>query len=184
MSEMNFLLSVCKNDKEEMILRTMWELALRAQEATGLKVSDFVLYGGEHKVFIREEIAKGDSSGFVPIISQDYLDKLRSYINRQHLDRWNYLFNYTEERKVYTKRHIMLICKRIGRRAKLPAFRSHFLRHSRARWLFEKGCAPDTVRDFLRHKDVWVTLTIYGNFTKKAHVDHLRSLGKPIWTYG
>lgn len=153
-------------------------------ELTGLKVGDFELQGEAQRLFIRKEISKGDySSGYIPIQSQEYVDRLWESVSANKLEPQDYLFNYTAQKKPYTKRHNMRICKTIGKRAGISWFRSHMLRHSRARWLLDNKCAPDSVRAFLRHRDIMTTMWIYGNFTDEAHFDHISSLQKPMILY-
>jgi integrase len=78
----------------------------------------------------------------------------------------------------------MRICKAIEKRTGIQNFRSHILRHSRARWLFDQRYVPETVQKFLRHKDILTTLKYNGTFVKEQHYEQIMSLPKPNWVLG
>ncbi len=171
LEDVKILLSYCKNDLERMLILMGWNLGLRCKELKGLKVGDIDLWQGE--VFIRNEISKGScSSRYIPIISNQFLDKIRDYINKYNLDSDDYLLNFCVlhpgEKKAYTKRHLRRIAKEIGKSAGRSGFHLHLLRHGIARWLLINNYPIRFVKDFLGHSNIGITVNLYGHFDRQT----------------
>ena len=139
-----------------MIILLMWSFALRCRELSGLRVRDINFFKGE--IHIPEEIAKGDSDGFIPFVSSEFMHDLQGYIHDNRLNSPDYVIHHGRNRKPYSTRQIHRIVKGIGIKAGLPHMRPHLLRHSKARWLLENGYNIGFVKQFLRHKRVQITV--------------------------
>lgn len=178
----NLMLSKCKNQNEELLILVGWNLALRSLEIAGLKVHDFDFI---HKTaFIREEASKGNySSGYIPIISNKFMDRIKRFIEAKNLGNDDYLLNYTKHRTPYTTRHLRRMAKSIGTRAGMPEFHTHMLRHSMARWLIEAGHNLSFVKDFLRHTSIQMTVDLYGQFELKDRLRQAQEGRQPIFVY-
>lgn len=178
----NLMLSKCKNPNEELLILVGWNLALRSLEIAGLKVHDFDFI---HKtVFIREEASKGNySSGYIPIISNKFMDRIKGHIEAEDLGTGDHLLNYTKARKPYTTRHLRRMAKSIGARTGMPEFHTHMLRHSMARWLIESGYNLSFVKDFLRHTSIQMTVDLYGHFELQDRLRQAQEGKQPIWVY-
>jgi integrase len=190
------ILGACKNDKERMMIKVGWNMALRVSEIVGIRVLDFDLSVVSSKLIVPARIAKMGSGGTVKIYSESFRFDLLEYIEKNGLERFDYIFNYTKERKPYTSRHIIRVFNNIGKRAYSGevfqreivnekrghyrnVFHPHMLRHSRARYLIQNGIEPDAVKSFLRHSDVQTTFSFYGNFFDEENFKQLENLPAP-----
>ncbi len=172
MEDIKILLNYCTNDLERMIILIGWNLGLRCKELCGLKCGDIDF--GQKEVFIREEISKGDySSRYVPVISNQFLEKMRDHIDTYVLSYDDHVINYnvlhpSKEHKPYTTRHIRRVVKEIGRRAGRPGVHPHLLRHGIARWLLINNYPLRFVKDFLGHSNIGITGDLYGHFDRQT----------------
>lgn len=153
-------------EKHLLVINLGWYLALRAKEICGLRFNDFNHI--DREVFIRLEIAKGKSEGYVPIKDQSFLDEIEAYKSKKGYFEQDFVLNYSASKKGYTTRQIHRMAKKVGELVGFPGFYTHMLRHSRARWLLENGYNYKYVQKYLRHADPLTTLRMYAHFDKSS----------------
>jgi integrase len=186
----------CKNEKEKMLMKTAWEFALRVGELVKIRVSYFDLTSSNPKLILPESIKKKRRGGTIDIFNKKYKCELQEYIEKNGLERHDYLFNYTKQRKPYTSHHIIRVFNNIGKRAYAGqiyqrdpinvknnqyrnVFHPHMLRHSRARYLIQNGVFPYALQSFLRHSDIVTTYSYYGTFFEEENHRQLKDIPSP-----
>ncbi len=181
--KIKFMRKLCQDKnkpKHEMVISVGWVLALRLREIAGLKVSDFDFW--EQVVYIRTEISKGrHSQGYVPIIDYGFIEQLKSYISQFGLISDDFLLSHGKGRNPYSTRRINYMVHEAGKWAGEPELHPHLLRHSRAKWLLEKGYNYRFVQAFLRHSDPLTTLRTYARFSKEDILRQAREGEKADW---
>ena len=73
----------------------------------------------------------------------------------------------------YTYNNIYYRFKVLGKKAKVPHFHAHILRHSRGRHLSEAGVPMERISEILDHRRLDTTAKIYGNLRAEQRAKYL-----------
>ncbi len=155
-----------KNDKQRLILKIQYALALRVHEVVKIKWTDFVqTYSHELKCLVYDLriIGKGNYCDIVPVPSETITEITQILGN--NFGTSGYLFK-GQFKDHYSERSVQAV---IGRAMEqcgiLKDGSTHLLRHSRATHLLQNGSSLRHVQMILRHKKS-TTTEIYTHLSK------------------
>ena len=74
----------------------------------------------------------------------------------------------------YNYSHIRYRFQKLGKKAKIPEFHAHILRHSRARHLSQSGVPMERVSEILGHRKLDTTQKIYGSLRAEDRAKYLK----------
>lgn len=136
--------------EDRLLIRMMFEMALRITEAINIKIDDI----DGRRVFI---IGKGRKAANV-YMSEELSEYVNLYIEARGLD--GYLFPAKHaacEGKPISKGAASVRIKKAFLRAGISGAYPHAIRHSRATDLQRNGAPNDVIKEFLRHSSVSTT---------------------------
>ncbi len=155
-----------KNDKQRLILKIQYALALRVHEVVKIKWTDFVQsYSQELKCLVYDLriIGKGNYSDVVPVPAETIQEITETLGN--NFGTAGYLFK-GQFKEHYSTRSVQIIINRAMDECKiLKDGSTHLLRHSRATHLLQNGSSLRHVQMILRHKKS-TTTEIYTHLSK------------------
>jgi len=142
------LLEASQTPTEVAIVTILFDSGMRIGELLKLEDTDV---DWEH-AFIFAHREKTNMEGWVPI-SRRSLNALKEYLTWRHTkDRRLFPFEYYD---------VWLWLKKLGKRAGIPNFHPHILRHSRAVQIRMAGGRLEDIKDLLGHRSLNTTM-IYG----------------------
>lgn len=177
--EVKAIINSPSNDKEKMILSTLYYTGARINELININTSDINFDNKSLKI-----IGKGNKIRIVPLIDE-YMNLLKNYISKNNISNNEILLKSNQKDK-YTSNGIRYI---ISKYTKNISFKvtPHTFRHSIASHLLEADTSIIYIRDFLGHKHISTT-EIYAkvnlNLKKKALESNMPNLEvneKPKW---
>lgn len=160
LEEIRKILSVCKDTREELLIKLMINCGLRCNEVVNIELSDF--YNDKGIVMMRV-LGKARNSLKQDLIKID--DRLFALI-QEYVKQYNiqdYLFvstsNHNTNGKLTTKT-IRYIVKHLFEKAGLDMdmLSTHSTRHTTCELLLEKGMPIQEVSEFMRHKSINTTI--------------------------
>lgn len=177
--EVKAIINSPSNDKEKMILSTLYYTGARINELININTSDINFDNKSLKI-----IGKGNKIRIVPLIDE-YMNLLKNYISKNNISNNEILLKSNQKDK-YTSNGIRYI---ISKYTKNISFKvtPHTFRHSIASHLLEADTSIIYIRDFLGHEHISTT-EIYAkvnlSLKKKALESNMPNLEvneKPKW---
>lgn len=149
LEEVSSIFQACSNEKQRMILKTIYACGLRISEVINLEIKD--INGNRKTIKIRQ--SKGKKDRITPI-PDELLDELRNYYRSYRPHR--YLFegqNSLKENPLpYSAKSIQKTIKRCARLVGIQRkITPHTLRHSYATHLYEHGISLRSIQVLLGH---------------------------------
>lgn len=162
--EVKLILNALKNSKHRLMLRIIYACGLRAGELLNLKPDDIM----RDRELLHIKNAKGKKDRIVPIPSV-LISEIDAYRKYQMGD--VYLFSGQHKHEPYSSRSLQIIFKDAILRAGItrPAT-LHWLRHSYATHLLERGTDIRYIQELLGHNSTKTTM-IYTHVSKKALIE-------------
>ena len=160
LEEIRKVLSVCKDTREELLVKLMINCGLRCNEVVNIQLEDF--YNDKGIVMMRvlgkaRNELKQDSIK----IDERLFALIKDYVNEYNIK--DYLFvstsNHNTNGKLTTKT-IRYIITNLFKKAGLDMqmLSTHSTRHSTCELLLEKGLPIQEVSEFMRHKSISTTV--------------------------
>ena len=168
--EIQKVLSVCKDERERLIIKLMITTALRCNEVVNIQLGDFYEDKG---VAMLRVLGKGRDNIKQDIVKIDdrLLEDIKTYIQNYNIT--DYLFvstsNNNKGGKITTKT-IRLIVTDLFKKAGLDMdmLSAHSTRHTSCELALENGLDLREVSEFMRHKNISTTL-IYSKELEKRN---------------
>jgi len=158
--QINQLIDKAPSLLEKTLIILIFSTGCRISEILNLTKGDLELELGVATV-----TRKGGQRQRIPLGPQGkealktWLKERRSTSQRVFMD-----YNYNDIRYRFTK---------LAKKAKIPEFHAHILRHSRARHLRRAGVSMERVSEILGHKKLDTTAKIYGNLSAEERAEFL-----------
>lgn len=158
--EIDKVLNVCKDLREQLMIKMMVNLGLRCNELVNIQLEDFYDDKGVVMLKILGKARSGIKQDSIKIDNRLF-DMIRNYIREYNIV--NYLFtstsNHNKNGKLTTKT-IRVTITGLFKKAGLDMnmISSHSLRHSTCELLLENGIDIREVSEFMRHKNLATTL--------------------------
>ena len=167
--EIQKVLSVCKDERERLIIKLMITTALRCNEVVNIQLEDFYEDKG---VAMLRVLGKGRDNIKQDIVKIDdrLLQDIKTYIQNYNIT--DYLFvstsNNNKGGKITTKT-IRLIVTDLFKKAGLDMnmLSQHSTRHTSCEWALENGLDLREVSEFMRHKSLNTTLVYSKELDKR-----------------
>lgn len=160
--EIRNILSVCKDTREELLIKLMITCALRINEVANIQLEDFYNDKGVVMLKVLGKARDGLKQDSVKVDDR-IVELVKKYCSEYNVQ--DYLFYSTSNNnkggKMSTKclREIITnLFKRTG--LDMERISSHSLRHSACEMLLESGMPIQEVSEFMRHRSI-LTTTIY-----------------------
>ena len=158
--EIDKVLSVCKDNRERLMIKLMINLGLRCNEVVNIQLEDFY---DDKGVIMLKILGKGRNGLKQDSIKVDdrLFDMITSYVREYEIT--NYLFtstsNHNKNGKLTTKT-IRLTITNLFKKSDLDMNKisCHSTRHTTVELLLENGVDIREVSEFLRHKSLSTTL--------------------------
>lgn len=177
--EVKTIINSPNNDKEQMILATLYYTGARINELININTSDINFDNKSIKI-----IGKGNKIRIVPLVNE-YVDLLKNYIIKNKISNNEILLKSNQKDK-YTSNGIRYIIRKYTKNISFKVT-PHTFRHSIASHLLEANTSLIYIRDFLGHEHISTT-EIYAkvnlNLKKKALESNMPNLEvneKPKW---
>lgn len=167
--EIQKVLSVCKDERERLIIKLMITTALRCNEVVNIQLEDFYEDKG---VVMLKVLGKGRDNIKQDIVKIDdrLLEDVKKYIENYNIT--NYLFvstsNNNKGGKITTKT-IRLIVTDLFKKAGLDMemLSAHSTRHTSCELALESGLDLREVSEFMRHKNLNTTIVYSKELDKR-----------------
>ena len=180
LEEIRKVLNVCKDTREELIIKLMVTCALRINEVSNIQLQDFYDDKGVVMLKVLGKARDGLKQDSVKIDDR-ILELIKKYC--KEYEPTDYLFystsNHNKGGKV-TNKTLRLIVNELYKRANIEdtMVTVHSLRHSACEMLLESGNSVQEVSQFLRHKSL-ATVMVYAkelNQRKSTMANDLASM--------
>jgi integrase/recombinase XerC len=145
---------------EKTILITVFSTGCRISEILNLTVKDLELDKGVATV-----VRKGGARQRIPL-GEEGTEALRAWLKARQSNSQRVFMDYT-----YT--NIYYRFRVLGKKAKVPHFHAHMLRHSRGRHLSQAGVPMERISEILGHRRLDTTAKIYGNLRAEERAKYL-----------
>ena len=149
LEEVNKLLDSCENLLQKTVITLLFDGGLRISELLSLKVNEIDWQNGVITV-----TRKGGYTARVKLTERG-VEALREWLSKRR-SKSPMVFMDHDYKSLYGE------LKRLARKAGIPDFTPHKLRHSRAVHLLESGVPLERVSDILGHRSIETTAKIYG----------------------
>ena len=170
--EIQKVLSVCKDTREELIIKLMITCALRVNEVVNIQLDDFYDDKGTIMLRILGKGRDGIKQDSVKIDERIY-DLIKKYIQEYKIK--DYLFVSTSRNNnggMLTTKTIRLIVTDLFKKAELDMnmISQHSCRHSSCEILLENGMSINEVSEFMRHKNIATTMIYSKELNKRESI--------------
>lgn len=183
LAQVKLIIKECKDKglrKHAMLVSVGWNLALRLNELSGLRVGDFDFVKG--LVRVRKEFAKKATKDRYIVMNEfSFTTDVQDYIKERRLEEKNFLFCHGDEWKRYSNRRLAYMIEEAGDLIGFEGLHPHLLRHSRAKWLIENGYNMKFVQRLLRHKKAATTQDRYTEFSQDELIRQGQEGAKAKW---
>ena len=162
LDQVKTLLEHCQTPLQRCLVTVLFDTGLRAMELLELKVKDIDFERGFLHV-----TRKGGREADV-LISEKGLAALKEYLNWRR--------SRTPSPRVFMDwkyQDVYYVLKKLGRRAGIPDFTPHKLRHSLAVYMLDHGAELYAVQQILGHTSISTTANIYSRH-RPAHLAKFR----------
>jgi len=160
LEEISKVLSVCKDTREELLVKLMINLGLRCNEVVNIELNDF--YDDKGIIMLKVLGKARDGLKQDPIkVDNRLFELIKKYVKEYDIQ--DYLFvsnsNHNHNGKLTTKT-IRYIITNLFKKAELDMSKlsTHSTRHTTCELLLENGMPIQEVSEFLRHRQVSTTL--------------------------
>ena len=158
-----------KQLRELVVMETLYNTGMRVSEVSNLLLDDVHLEEGYFHV-----IGKGNKDRIIPICGDDFIRRLKEYINVEHDSDWednpdSYFFQ-NRDRNRLSEQSIRFLVRKNCNSSALRKVTPHVFRHTIATQLLEEGTDIRIIQKFLGHSSI-TTTTIYAavsNQTQKS----------------
>ena len=160
LDEIKKVLSVCKDIREELIIKIMINCGLRCNEVVNIKLTDFYNDKGIVMMKVLGKARNGIKQDSIKIDNRLFA-LIEEYVKQYNIQ--DYLFvstsNHNTNGKLTTKT-IRYIVKNLFEKAGLDMdmLSTHSTRHTTCELLLEKGMPIQEVSEFMRHKSINTTI--------------------------
>lgn len=160
LEEIRKVLSVCKDIREELLIKLMINCGLRCNEVVNIQLEDFYDDKGIVMMKILGKARNGLKQDSIKIDNRLF-DLIQKYVKQYNIQ--DYLFvstsNHNTNGKLTTKT-IRYIVKNLFAKAGLDMdmLSTHSTRHTTCELLLEKGMPIQEVSEFMRHKSISTTI--------------------------
>jgi len=135
-----------KNDKQRLILKIQYALALRVHEVVKIKWKDFSL---KYNTYEMKVIGKGNKYNYLPVPKETIAEIILTLGDHFGID--EYLFK-GQSKEHYSERSVQEVINRaMNTCGIIKEGSTHLLRHSRATHLIQNGSSLRHVQKLLRH---------------------------------
>lgn len=161
LEEINQVLSVCKDTREELLVKLMIICGLRCNEVVNIQLEDFYDDKGVIMMKVLGKARSGLKQDSIKIDNRLF-ELIQKYVKEYEIQ--DYLFvstsNHNTNGKLTTKT-IRYIITNLFKKANLDMqmLSTHSTRHTTCELLLEKGMPIQEVSEFMRHKSLNTTLT-------------------------
>lgn len=167
--EIKKVLSVCKDTREELIIKLMITCALRVNEVVNIQLNDFYDDKGTIMLKVLGKGRDGIKQDSVKIDERIY-ELIKKYIQEYNIK--DYLFVSTSRNNnggMLTTKTIRLIVTNLFKKAGLDMnmLSQHSCRHSSCEILLENGMSINEVSEFMRHKNIATTMIYSKELNKR-----------------
>ena len=162
LEEIRKVLDVCKDTREELLIKLMINCGLRCNEVVNIQLSDF--YNDKGIVMMRVlGKARGGLKQDAIKIDDRLFELIQKYVREYSIE--DYLFVSTSNNNTngkLTTKTIRYIVTNLFKKANLDMemLSTHSTRHSTCELLLEKGMPIQEVSEFMRHRSI-LTTTLY-----------------------
>lgn len=159
--EIEKVISVCKTDKELLMVKMIINLGLRSNEVVNIRLEDFYK---DNDVILMRVLGKaraGYKQDSIKIDERLY-DTIKQYVINNNIT--DYLFTSDSDRnkgQSITAKTVRFIIKDLFKRAELDNLdlkSCHSLRHTTTEMLLENGVSIQEVSGYMRHKSLNTTM--------------------------
>ena len=160
LEEIKKVLSVCKDTREQLLIKLMINCGLRCNEVVNIQLSDFYDDKGIVMMKVLGKARSGLKQDSIKIDNRLF-ELIQQYVNEYGIN--DYLFvstsNHNTNGKLTTKT-IRYIVKNLFEKAGLDMemLSTHSTRHTTCELLLEKGIPIQEVSEFMRHKSINTTI--------------------------
>lgn len=160
LDEIKKVLSVCKDIREELIIKIMINCGLRCNEVVNIELTDFYNDKGIVMMKVLGKARNGIKQDAIKIDNRLFA-LIEEYVKQYNIQ--DYLFvstsNHNANGKLTTKT-IRYIVKNLFEKAGLDMdmLSTHSTRHTTCELLLEKGMPIQEVSEFMRHKSINTTI--------------------------
>lgn len=160
LDEIKKVLSVCKDIREELIIKIMINCGLRCNEVVNIELTDFYNDKGIVMMKVLGKARNGIKQDAIKIDNRLFA-LIEEYVKQYNIQ--DYLFvstsNHNTNGKLTTKT-IRYIVKNLFEKAGLDMdmLSTHSTRHTTCELLLEKGMPIQEVSEFMRHKSINTTI--------------------------
>jgi len=174
----SILNAATKNHKHWLILKVLYETALRNSELCNMRIENLIPPSSEILPQIHIT-GKGKKDRFVPLSMQLY--NLMKMYNRTRKKGYFFL---NKQNKKYTTTGIRLIVYKYAKIAKIDRIlvHPHTFRHTRAIYLLRHGMSLNELKEFLGHSALETT-AIYLKILPKEMLDRYKSIIENEYNY-
>ena len=175
MEEYRAMVETCRSERDQLLLRTLWETGGRVSEVIALRECDI---GDGYLLLPNLKQGKPVTKQVVLNPNSDLCLKLILYCRQNQISGLARVFPFTKEwaeaifREAATKAGVYKPARRNGTEVMAPAW-PHTFRHSNAHWLARAGVPGPVIRDNLGHSSLQVT-SRYLEFTSEEKREMMR----------
>ena len=160
LEEIRKVLSVCKDTREELLIKLMINCGLRCNEVVNIQLSDFYNDKGIVMMKVLGKARGGLKQDSIKIDNRLF-ELIQKYVRDYNIE--DYLFVSTSNNNTngkLTTKTIRYIVTNLFKKANLDMemLSTHSTRHSTCELLLEKGMPIQEVSEFMRHKSINTTI--------------------------
>jgi len=145
-NELTKVFAAVKNDKQRLILKIQYALALRVHEVVKIKWKDFILKYDNYEMKV---LGKGNKSNYLPVPKETIAEIILTLGNNFGIDEYLFKGQFKDH---YSERSVQEIINRaMNDCGMIKEGSTHLLRHSRATHLIQNGSSLRHVQKILRH---------------------------------
>ena len=161
LEEIRKVLNVCKDTREELLVKLMINCGLRCNEVVNIQLQDFYNDKGIVMMRVLGKARNGLKQDSIKIDNRLF-ELIQSYVKEYGIE--DYLFVSTSNNNTngkLTTKTIRYIITNLFKKADLDMqmLSTHSTRHSTCELLLEKGMPIQEVSEFMRHKSINTTIT-------------------------
>lgn len=158
--EIRKVLDVCKDMREELLIKLMINCGLRCNEVVNIQLEDFYDDKGVVMMRVLGKARNGIKQDSIKIDNRLF-ELIQEYVRKYNIQ--NYLFVSTSNNNTngkLTTKTIRYIVTNLFKKANLDMqmLSTHSTRHSTCELLLEKGMPIQEVSEFMRHKSINTTI--------------------------
>jgi integrase/recombinase XerD len=176
-TQVQALLDVCANQRDRLLVRLLYETAIRVGEALALWVQDVDVAENRLHICDRGELANGAEIKTIHAprtidVSADLIDEIVGYVGRAHTAEIETNQLFLKQRgaragEAMTYADVDSLFRRLRRKTGIPVT-PHMLRHTMLTLLAELGWAPELLQERAGHASFQYTYQTYVHPSQEA----------------